>query len=187
VTRSTSLVSKILPDLDTIYSYLVKIWGEENAASVCRVDIYVTDKDQGAVKLLKRELQDTFLFRSGCVHFGRPDFGKVIENHTLDCITTTRNSYSLLAFCGSPEIAGKIHQVKIGNDMVTNITGNGHHQMEFVAESYGGHKTGHEDLGGEGASKGVDAIGAVSDTSSDAGSGSSPDPGGPKNTVIFEI
>jgi hypothetical protein len=33
-----------------------------------------------------------------------------------------------------------LHQCKISNDMLTAITGNKRHQMEFVSESYGGIK-----------------------------------------------
>jgi hypothetical protein len=133
-------VSRILPDLNEIYASLVHRWGEENAAAVCDIDIYVTDKDLNAVQELQHIIEDKGLLLAKRVQFGRSDLAKVIEQHTLQCIATTRNSYSLLAFCGSPELAGVLHQYKISNDMVTNMTGNRHHQMEFVAESYGGSK-----------------------------------------------
>ena len=54
----------------------------------------------------------------------------MIENHS--------SSYSLLAFCGSPQLAREIQYHKISNDMVTAITGHKKHQMELVSESYGG-------------------------------------------------
>jgi hypothetical protein len=75
------------------------------------------------------------------IHFERPDFSDIIENHTLDMITTRRNSYSVLAFCGSPILAGELHHLKINNDMVAAVTGNKRHQMEFMSESYGGGKS----------------------------------------------
>jgi hypothetical protein len=63
-----------------------------------------------------------------------------IEVHTLNLIDTRRSSCSLLAFCGSPELSLSLHQHKISNDMLTVITGNKRHQMEYVSESYGGVK-----------------------------------------------
>ena len=48
---------------------------------------------------------------------------------------------TLLAFCGSPSLSSKIQQAKIKNDISTVITGNGHHQMVFVSESYGASRT----------------------------------------------
>jgi hypothetical protein len=142
VSRSASLVSEILPEINTIWDELVSQWGEENAQAVCRISIFVTDKDQRAVALLKQELLHHSLGqgRCDCIHFERPDFNEIIENHTLDMITTRRNSYSVLAFCGSPTLAGELHHLKINNDMVAAVTGNKRHQMEFVSESYGGSK-----------------------------------------------
>jgi hypothetical protein len=138
VARSASLVAKILPEINTVWDELVSKWGEENAEAVCRVSIFVTDKDQRAVASLKEELLNHSL--CDCVRFERPDFTEIIENHTLDMITTRGNSYSVLAFCGSPALADELHHLKINNDMVAAVTGNESHQMEFVSESYGGGK-----------------------------------------------
>jgi hypothetical protein len=142
VTRSASLVSEILPEINTVWDELVAQWGEENAQAVCRISIFVTDTDQRAVALLKQELLNHSLGQGACdcIHFERPNFSEIIENHTLDMITTRRNSYSVLAFCGSPSLAGELHHLKINNDMVAAMTGNKRHQMEFVSESYGGGK-----------------------------------------------
>jgi ferredoxin-NADP reductase len=158
VTRSASLVSEILPEINTLWDELVAQWGEENARAVCRIQIFVTDTDQRAVALLKQELLHHSLGQAGqipsqgqsqsqegtsfdsCIRFERPDFADIIEHHTLDMITTRRNSYSVLAFCGSPVLAGNLHYLKINNDMVAAVTGNKRHQMEFVSESYGGSK-----------------------------------------------
>jgi hypothetical protein len=120
----------------------VSKWGKENAQDVCRISIFVTDKDQRAVASLKEEILNYSLGPGACdcIHFERPDFTDIIENHTLDMITTRRNSYSILAFCGSPALAGELHHLKINNDMVAAVTGNELHQMEFVSESYGGGK-----------------------------------------------
>jgi hypothetical protein len=139
VARSASLVSEILPEINTIWDELVSQWGVENACAVCRISIYVTDTDQQAVALLQQELLHLSLGgQSGCIHFERPDFGAIIENHTLDRISTRRNSVTVLAFCGSPTLARELHHLKINNDMVAAVTGHKRHQMEFMSESYGG-------------------------------------------------
>jgi hypothetical protein len=139
-TRSASLVSEILPDLLEVWETFGASWGAENSLEVCRISIYITDRDQEACSMLRRELLGTDLYKSGTIHFGRPDLPKVIEDHTIDMICSRRNSYSLLAFCGSPSLGREIHHHKISNDMMTSITGNKRHQMEFVSESYGGVK-----------------------------------------------
>lgn len=138
VSRSASLVSELMPDINCIWDALAKQWGKDNATKVCKISVYVTDKDDKACELLKTELSGTELFRDGAIHFGRPDFGTLVEDHTLQMITTRKKSYSLLAFCGSRDVAKEIHHHKISNDMITAVTGNKAHQMEFVSESYGG-------------------------------------------------
>jgi hypothetical protein len=138
VVRSASLVSEILPEISNYWDELVARWGDENARAVCRIRVFVTDTDQRAVALLQQELLLHSL--SNYVRFERPDFAEIIEHHTLDMITTRRNSYSVLSFCGSPVLAGVLHHLKINNDMVAAVTGNKRHQMEFVSESYGGSK-----------------------------------------------
>jgi len=141
VTRSASLVSEILPDISEIWETLVDAWGKEDAHRVCRFSVYVTDKDSQAREVLKRELGKTSLYKSGLIRFGRPDFATVIGDYTLELVTTRRNSYSLLAFCGSPKLAQELHHCKISNDMVTAVTGYKKHQMEFISESYRGVKS----------------------------------------------
>ena len=143
VSRSASLVSELMPDIACVWNALAEQWGKENASKVLKVAVYVTDKDQQACDLLKRELSSSELFQNGTIHFGRPDFATIIEDQTLQMICTKKKSYSLLAFCGSKDIAEEIHHHKVSNDMITAITGNKGHQMEFVSESYGGSK--HED------------------------------------------
>jgi hypothetical protein len=49
------------------------------------------------------------------------------------------SSYSLLVFCGSPQLAQEIHHQKISNDLITAIMGHKHHQMEFVPKVMEGH------------------------------------------------
>lgn len=138
VTRSSSLVSQVLPDICNIWEILVRAWGEEDAMKVCRISVFVTDTDPVECALLRNELSSSKLCKS--VSFSRPDFGQMIESHTLDLIASREKSTSLLAFCGSPQLSQEIHQDKISNDMLTAVTGYKQHQMEFVSESYGGIK-----------------------------------------------
>jgi len=138
VARSASLVSELMPDINCIWDALVEQWGKENAAKVCKISVFVTDKDEKACELLRNELCSTELFQDGAIKFGRPDFATLIEDHTLRIICTKRKSYSVLAFCGSKNVAEEIHHHKVSNDMITAITGNKSHQMEFAFESYGG-------------------------------------------------
>jgi len=143
VTRSASLVSKIVPDIIHIWNSLCDAWGVEAANKVCNISIYITDEDDEACDALKAEIGDSSLFKSGAIEFGRPDMQEIIENHTLDRINDARGvpTATLLAFCGSPSLASVIQQAKIANDISAVITGNGHHQMEFISESYGASKS----------------------------------------------
>lgn len=141
VTRSASLVSKIMPEIHVLWDTLVSEWGRENAAKVCCIAIHITDPDEVACEILRQEFADLDLYKAGAVRFGRPDFCEIIENHTLEMVATRSKSNSLLAFCGSSQLAQEIHRDKISNDMVAAITGNKQHQMEYVSESYGGCKS----------------------------------------------
>jgi len=140
VTRSSSLVSEILPDVNAVWEELVASWGLEHAKSVCRFNVFVTDRNEQALRTLMHELAGTSLFQNGFVHFGRPDIGRMIEDHSIETITTRKSSYTLLTYVGSIELAREIHECKLFNDMKIAITGNKKHQMEFVSESYGGVK-----------------------------------------------
>jgi hypothetical protein len=140
LTRSASQVSEILPDIINIYDSLVEKWGSQNASRVCNISVYVTDNDEDACESLCQEFKSTDFFRNGGIRFRRANLTKVIEGHTVDLVNTRTSSRSLLAFCGSSSLAREVHYSKISNDMVTAMTGNKNHQMEFVSESYGGFK-----------------------------------------------
>ena len=141
-TQSASQVSEILPDILEPWNLLVKKWGADNARQVCEVTIYVTDPDDAAYALLRKEFEHTEFYKMGGIRRGRADMKKVIEDHTIELIHTRYNSRSLLAFCGSPLLAKTVHYDKISNDMVTAMTGNCQsHVMEFTSESYGGAKS----------------------------------------------
>ena len=140
VTRSASLVSKIMPEIHVLWDTLVDEWGRENTARVCRISIYVTDTGDEECEQLRQELTDLDLYQAGAIQFCRPDFCEIIQDHTLDMESSHTRSHSLLAFCGSNKLAQELHREKIDNDMLASITGNKQHQMEFVSESYGGYR-----------------------------------------------
>ena len=62
----------------------MRTWGEENAMKVCRISVFVTDTDQVECTLLKTELSTSKLYKSGAIHFCRPDSGEMTEGHTLE-------------------------------------------------------------------------------------------------------
>ena len=138
ISPSASLVSEIMPEILSSWDELVRVFGIDNATRVCRFRIFVTEKNQQARRLLRRELSGSTLYEYGYVQFGRPDINRLIENHSIEMISTKRSSYSLLAYVGSTALAREIHECKLFNDMKVSITGNKKHQMDFVSESYGG-------------------------------------------------
>uniref|UniRef100_A0A7S4UUI0 FAD-binding FR-type domain-containing protein n=1 Tax=Ditylum brightwellii TaxID=49249 RepID=A0A7S4UUI0_9STRA len=143
VTRSAHLVSKILPDIVDLWDVLCRQWGENYARQVCGISIYVTDTDKKACSILSMEMKKTSLYRDSAIKFQRPDFPKIIEEHTMERVEDCRNPHSntLLAFCGSPNLSSVVSEAKIINDLSKFITGNRLHQMQFVSESYGTSKT----------------------------------------------
>jgi len=146
VTRSASLVSKIVPDIIGLWDGLSKAWGEEAARKVCDISIFITDKDDDACTSLLKEVKGSSINELGAIKFQRPDLQDIIENHTIDRINDKRGVHSstLLAFCGSPKLSAHIHHAKIANDISTVISGNSLHQMDFVSESYGSSKKSRE-------------------------------------------
>mmetsp|Transcript_12619 Transcript_12619/g.30552 ORF Transcript_12619/g.30552 Transcript_12619/m.30552 type:complete len:911 (-) Transcript_12619:238-2970(-) len=142
LTRSASQVAEILPDILSLWDSLVEKWGTENASRVCSISVYVTDPDADACDVLCHQYKDTEFFQNGGIQFQRANLMTVVEGHTVDLINTRTSSRSLLAFCGSSTLAREIHYIKISNDMITAMTGNKNHQMEFVSESYGVNKSG---------------------------------------------
>lgn len=141
-TRSASLVSEILPDIQAIWDRLVDTWGYEYAREACRISIYCTSRDEATVDALRSELGEGSLWCAGAIHLGRPNLDQVLQDYTIDLIEQEQtSSQSMLAFCGSPALASTLHHCKISTDLVKAITGHKRHQMEFHAESYGEAKT----------------------------------------------
>lgn len=140
VTRSAHLVLKIGPDINNLWCELAQAWGHENANKACPISIYVTDKDERAKEKLFTEFGGTELFLSGAVKFGRPNFGKIIEDHNIHLASEKEISNTFLTFCGSPKLSNEISKLKISNDLLKTMLGYKKHLMEFYSESYGGLK-----------------------------------------------
>lgn len=138
ICRSASLVSELLPEIESLWTQLSEKWGASYVDSVCRIAIYVTDSDQQARSHLKREISSTTVYNSGCVKFGRPDLPSLIRQHTIELAETLTQSQTLLAYVGSPSLANEIHHHKVSNEVVCAITGYKNHQMEYVSDSHGG-------------------------------------------------
>mmetsp|Transcript_13063 Transcript_13063/g.29629 ORF Transcript_13063/g.29629 Transcript_13063/m.29629 type:complete len:860 (-) Transcript_13063:303-2882(-) len=140
VCRSAPLISEILPDLDEMWQSILREWKLEDALKVVQITVYCTDKDDGAWMRLEEELsKSSLLYQHGFVRFGRPNFGEIIQSHSVDLVSQNiRSSNTLVAFCGSPMLAKEIHSLKVSNDMVMAMTGHKKHQSTFVSESYGG-------------------------------------------------
>jgi len=140
VTRSAKLVSDIGPDIEELWQTMLKDWGRESTEAVGPITIYVTDKEESANAELREVMKDSDLMKSGSIHFGRPNFGKIIEDHSIRLANTKDFSYSFLAFCGSPKLSSQLTNLKISNDLLKNILGFKRHNMEYHSESYGGVK-----------------------------------------------
>lgn len=138
ICRSASLVSELLPEIESLLKQLSQKWGTLHVDAVCRITIYVTDSDESARSQLKEEISTTALYLSGCVKFGRPDLSSMVRQHTVELAGTREHSQTLLAYVGSPSLAQRIHQIKVSNDVVCAITGYNNHQMEYVSDSHGG-------------------------------------------------
>ena len=109
------------------------------------MSIYITEKDQAAVDIFRSDISGTSLYKSGCVHFVRPDLGKLIETHTLGMIGSREYSTSLLTFCGSPILARFLREKNTDLELLTTVTGHSDHTMHFLAEDYGGPKVVHRE------------------------------------------
>lgn len=140
IVRNAEMVSQLLPDINEQYEKLVYNWGQERANQVCRIQIYVTDKNHSNIEALKRDehIIETAVYRAGCIKFGRPNLEQLVENHTLDLVANHHNTYSLLSYCGSVGLSSELQRIKVNQDLLKTITGNDNHQMEFLSECHGG-------------------------------------------------
>lgn len=141
VTRSVDFVTEILPHLQEEWDTLARAWGKDNAEAVCRISVYVTDKNVEAQQFLIKELAEMGIPLGESIQFRRPDFQQIIEDYNVEILSTMKFSQSLLAFCGSPTVSRLLSSGKIANELLKGITGYKEHHMEFVSESYGGVKS----------------------------------------------
>ena len=141
-TRSPTLVSQMYPDLEGVWNTLVGKFGESFARQVCEISIYCTSNDDDMCDDLVYELENTNLYKLGALKFERPNFPRILENHTTKRMLEfdLPASRSLIAFCGSPKLASFIKEAKIMNDLAMFIAGVDEHTMDLVIESYGGTK-----------------------------------------------
>ena len=147
ITRSASSVAHIYPDLLATWDNLSQTWGDQ-LKDMCKISIFVTDSNQDACDLLTKSVQGTSLYQSGTITFKRPSIQDLIEHHSNERIKNENQvstSQSLIAFCGSPMLAKEVKEAKVLNDLSLFITGNTHHQMDLVINSYGSHKKLKED------------------------------------------
>ncbi len=142
-TRSPTLVAQLFPDLEKTWNTLVSKFGEDFARQVCEISIYCTSKDDVLCDELEDELEETALYKLGALKFERPNFARILEQHTIKRMSeevSLPTSKTLLAFCGSPQLGSFIKEVKIMNDLAMFVAGIGQHSMDLVIESYGGSK-----------------------------------------------
>jgi hypothetical protein len=86
ICRSAALASELLPIMNETWGALVECCGEENARAACRLEIYITDKDEAANEQLRREMENTVVYRSGAIYFGpRPGENNRKTHTQLDC------------------------------------------------------------------------------------------------------
>jgi hypothetical protein len=141
-TRSTTLISQLLPDFENIWNLLVNKFGEDFAKEVMEITICCTSKDKEVCDDLELEVQNGPLGRLGALKFQRPMLSKILEEHTMARINDADMpaSRTLIAFCGSPQLADRVKEAKILNDLAMFVAGREQHQMDLVIESYGGEK-----------------------------------------------
>jgi len=89
-------VAELVPELDKIYNGLLRYWGYNYAGEVCRISVYLTDKDKCQVDLLRKDLKDTALFRHGCIHLTdrRPNLQELIQDYADETRNMKPEEYS---------------------------------------------------------------------------------------------
>ena len=140
--RSATLISQLIPDFENVWNLLVSKFGEEFSKEVIEITIFCTSKDKESCDGLELELKNGPLGRLGVLKFQRPMFPQIFEEHTMARINDPdlSTSRTLIAFCGSPQLADHVKEVKILNDLSMFVAGREEHQMDLVIESYGGEK-----------------------------------------------
>ena len=143
IVRSSSLVSKLLPEIIKIWDKLLKKWDEAQILKYCTISIHVTDKDAKRVADLKARFINTAAIRNGWIQLSRPDLQDTFDTCAAERINSQWSySKTLVTFCGSPVMSKRLHNAILYTDMASLISDNeGHYECDFRSESYGVKKT----------------------------------------------
>lgn len=146
VTRNAFFAQHLWPELDRLWSRLESTWGKYSC-KVSRIVVYVTERDVDARLSLEKSVEDTALYRSGALRFGRPSFPDELNAHMLDLVAKDKmaaggnmasSTSTLVAFCGGPNLATCIDDsVNDAVAAVKMVAGESDHSMEFVSENFG--------------------------------------------------
>lgn len=140
--RSAELVAQVFPDISNLWDDLVQSWGEDEARKKCEIYIHCTDPDEEKCKSLKEVIQNKNLYKTECLKSERPDLLGVLEQNTMDILSSDYSrSKTLFAFCGSESIAKELKQAKVMSDLVVSMTGNAEHTTDLVVQTYGSPST----------------------------------------------
>ena len=120
-----------------MWDELVESWGEEEAHKKLDIVIRCTDSDEADCQKLIDGIQDTDLYKNGCIKFGRPWILQMLEKNAMEKHDNNYPTKSLFAFCGSAVIAKQLKQAKVLSDLVLSMTGNTTHGTDLVVETYG--------------------------------------------------
>ena len=77
-------------EINSVYESLVEEWGEEYAAEVLDVSIYITDRDRKEASSFRAEIRNTLLYQSRKVLFIRPKLPQMINNHLMQLFKVRR-------------------------------------------------------------------------------------------------
>lgn len=120
-----------------MWDELVESWGEEEAQKKLEFVIHCTDSDEADCQRLIDGIQNTDLYKNGCIKFGRPWILQMLEKNAMEKQNNSYPTKSLFAFCGSALIAKQLKQAKVLSDLVLSMTGNTTHGTDLVVETYG--------------------------------------------------
>uniref|UniRef100_A0A0G4FBX9 FAD-binding FR-type domain-containing protein n=1 Tax=Chromera velia CCMP2878 TaxID=1169474 RepID=A0A0G4FBX9_9ALVE len=145
VCRSADLVIGALPEMKTVCTDLLEVFGEGLFDSFVKMEIYCTDKDNSKLRSLTGKIEGTPLEQR--VFFGRPNLIKLMKDAMKDQLIhdtqpASNNSHealykTLVAFCGSPATGALCGEgVYIANALALAV-GQPNHHFDFRLEYYG--------------------------------------------------
>ena len=139
ITRDSSSVSQIFPDVEALWNKLCNAWGVDRAREFCKISIYCTTKDEKSKIDLEEMFQSSNLILEDALRFERPSIQDIIIEQSTKRINndSLKVSRTLFAFCGSSTFASTIKQQKLLNDVALYMTDQTHHQVDLIVESFG--------------------------------------------------